>query len=222
MVAGAKVGHLHGEQPSCLPGALLAVCCFLAGGLASSAWRATTGPAAATALGGPLLQSTSREALLQYATTAEDFAVLGAAARVSASVPPWLFARPEALAVAHNPPTPPSPEDKALMTAQDWEDDYAHKNFFAGRRNGLILESGALDGVQFSVSNFFVRARGWRAVHVEGSPHSFEALARNRPESLNINAAICSRLAPLHYVSRAEGANGGAAGGFWEFLSGNM
>ena len=214
----------QGEQHSAWPTLLLAVACFLVGALASPAWRAIAGPAGPAATLSASLQQPAkpREALQQYVATAQDFAQLGAAARVVASVPPWLFARAEALAVPHDPPTPPSPQDRALMTAQDWEDDYAHKNFFAGRRNGLILESGALDGVQFSVSNFFVKARGWRAVHVEGSPRSYEALARNRPESLNINAAICSQLTPLHYASRTDGANGGAAGGFWEFLSANM
>ena len=133
-----------------------------------------------------------------------------------------MFARAEALEEPHDAPAPPSAADAALMTAQDYEDVYAHQHFFAGRRGGLILESGALDGVQFSVSNFFVKARGWRAVHVEGSPTSFDALARNRPESLNIHAAVCARLEPLHYASHTTGASGGATGGFWEFMSGNL
>ncbi len=57
---------------------------------------------------------------------------------------------------------------------------------------------------------------GWRAVHVEGAPDSFARLAANRPESLNIHTALCSRAEPLHYV------NGGAVGGFWEFMSDNI
>ena len=212
-----------------LPGLGLGCLCLFVGFFSSSAWwRLSAGPASRGALlpepghAGGDAPGSSRQALQQYVATPEDLELLGATSRMTVTVPPWLFARPQALAVADGEPQPPSPEDAALMTAQDYEDNYAHAHFFAGRRNGLILESGALDGVQFSVSNFFVRARGWRAVHVEGSPHSFQALARNRPEALNINAAICSRLTPLHYASRSEGANGGAAGGFWDFMSQNM
>jgi FkbM family methyltransferase len=57
---------------------------------------------------------------------------------------------------------------------------------------------------------------GWRAVHVEGAPNSFSRLIANRPESLNIHTALCSRSEPLHYV------NGGPVGGFWEFMSENI
>ena len=160
-------------------------------------------------------------ALQKYVSTPEEFELLGATSRMQVTVPPWIFAQPQALWVEDSEPLPPSPEDKELMTAQEWEDASAHECFFAGRRNGMILESGALDGVLFSVSNFFVRARGWRAVHVEGSPRSFEALARNRPESLNINAAICTRLTPLHYA-QTKGENGSPVGGFWEFMNANL
>jgi len=157
----------------------------------------------------------------QYLLTESDLAAAGLAG-MQVSVPPWVFSRPETYTVADGPAVPPSPEDAIFMTAQDYENSYAHKNFFAGKRGGLILESGALDGLQFSVSNFFVKAREWRAIHIEGSPLSFLALVNNRPESLNINAAICSRLAPLHYATNKVGPNGGATGGFWEFMSNNM
>jgi hypothetical protein len=157
----------------------------------------------------------------QYLLTDDDLSAAGLAGML-VLVPPWIFSRPEAYNAVDGPPKPPTPEEVALMTAQDFENGFAHKNFFAGKRGGLILESGALDGVQFSVSNFFVKARGWKAIHIEGSPLSFSALAKNRPESLNINAAICSRLSPLHYATGSVGANGGAAGGFWEFMSINM
>jgi FkbM family methyltransferase len=79
----------------------------------------------------------------------------------------------------------------------------------------VILESGALDGVMYSVSRFFVFARGWRAVHVEGSPTSYARLAANRPESLNLHTALCNVSRTLHYAVNPAVP---ATSGFWEFI----
>jgi hypothetical protein len=102
-----------------------------------------------------------------------------------------------------------------LVTSQEGEDAYAYFNFFHGQRNGLILESGALDGLTFSVSRFFVFARGWRAVHVEGSPVSYAKLVTNRPESLNLHTALCNVSRTLHYAVNPLVP---ATSGFWEFI----
>lgn len=148
----------------------------------------------------------------QFLATPEQLSRVAAGnAATLVSLPAWAFAQPSALA-----PTPGSssgPPPAGPFTAQDYEDVYAFDQFFFGLRGGVILESGALDGAQFSVSNFFVKALGWRAVHVEASPASYAKLQANRPESLNLNAAICTREEPLHWCGD------GAAGGFWEFMS---
>ena len=102
-----------------------------------------------------------------------------------------------------------------LVTSQEGEDEYAYLNFFHDQRNGLILESGALDGLTFSVSRFFVFARGWRAVHVEGSPISYAKLVANRPESLNLHTALCNVSQTLHYAVNPLVP---ATSGFWEFI----
>jgi FkbM family methyltransferase len=166
-------------------------------------------------------------ARFQYLATPERYALAGggggaagATAATEFSVPPWVFAAPGALPVL--PPLPPAPlgdAARAFTKAQDYEDVHAHLTYFAGVRGKLILESGALDGVQFSVSNFFVKAMGWRAIHVEASPPSFAKLRENRPEALNIHTAVCSRDAPLHYVT--DGSRG-PVNGFWEFMSDNL
>jgi len=135
---------------------------------------------------------------------------------VLASVPAWVFS-----------PTPGGERTTlqegsfwdahavGAATAQDGEDEYAYMNFFFGSTSGTILESGALDGVTYSVSRFFVYARGWRAVHVEGSPTSYAALAVNRPEALNIHTALCNVSRTLHYAVNPAVP---ATSGFWEFI----
>ena len=86
----------------------------------------------------------------------------------------------------------------------------------------LILESGALDGAQFSTTAFWVYGMQWRAMHVEASPISYAALKANRPESLNVHSALCARAGALHYAADA-GAAGGKhpVDGIWELMSEN-
>jgi hypothetical protein len=136
------------------------------------------------------------------------------------TIPPWVFSSEQARAPLPSSVVHEGDEFQSALRAQGKEDIYAHEHFFRDKSGGLILESGALDGLTFSVSHFFVKARGWRAIHVEGSPKSYEALVRNRPESLNVHAAICTQLTYLHFAEKlVDPAGGGSTAGFWEFMS---
>lgn len=53
-----------------------------------------------------------------------------------------------------------------LARAQDQEDVWLYENWFYGVRNGIILESGALDGLLFSTSFMFETFANWTAIHV--------------------------------------------------------
>jgi hypothetical protein len=152
-----------------------------------------------------------------YLTSAAAVGTAGDGA-VLASVPAWVLA-PSSVYSA-----PPAQQQEqsfwdahaaGLATAQDGEDEYAYLNFFYGQSGGVVLESGALDGVTYSVSRYFVFARGWRAIHVEGSPTSYARLVANRPESLNLHTALCNASRTLHY---AVNPNVPATSGFWEFI----
>ena len=141
------------------------------------------------------------------------------------SVPPWVFLAPaDAAAAAAAPPTPAEAAataaalaDGGNFRAQDGEDRFALNAFFADRRGGLILETGALDGLTYSVSWLFERALGWRAVHVEASENNYAALLRNRPAALNIHAALCREPASVHLV--AQSGDKQAVGGIFEFMA---
>jgi hypothetical protein len=83
------------------------------------------------------------------------------------------------------------------------------------------LESGALDGVRFSTTNYFERAHKWTPIHVEASPYNFRNLVRNRPRATNINAALCSSPAAseVHFLDGKNGTSGGrATTGIAEFM----
>lgn len=111
-----------------------------------------------------------------------------------------------------------------IAKAQDGEDLYAMEMMFDGLQGGVVLESGALDGFQFSTSWLLVFGFGWYAVHIEAIPTNYAALTRGdgfaypgRKESLNINAALCNTPGLVHFAQKPGGAT--AINGLWEFLS---
>ena len=143
---------------------------------------------------------------------------------LQASVPSWVFSASSSPPSAWPPAAPASPPLPSVaqlrgagkFTSQDGEDEYAMLHFFAGKRGGIMIESGALDGRMFSISAALVGYWGWRAVHIEAGPTNFKALLANRPESLNIHAALCNSTTPLHWVSVEEITS---INGFWEMLA---
>lgn len=120
------------------------------------------------------------------------------------------------------PPLTATPPDdlRAFSMAQHAEDVYAHEHFFfappAPLRRRVVLESGALDGVVFSVSNALESQLGWRALHIEAGPGKFERLARNRPRALNLHTALCDSPRELHFLQKDFTDS---VGGIAEFMS---
>lgn len=118
-----------------------------------------------------------------------------------------------------------------ISKAQGYEDLYAMSTFFKNLgRPGYVAESGALDGLQFSVTWWFAYVLGWRSIHVEASPKNYASLIGRpthgsswggRLESLNINAALCTPITndvPLHYAEKASDAPF-PTDGIWEFFT---
>lgn len=73
---------------------------------------------------------------------------------------------------------------------QGGTDEHLHLTYFADRRDGVAIECGACDGILESNCLFFERELGWKVVNVEAAPPLYERLVRNRPSSVNINAAL--------------------------------
>jgi len=86
------------------------------------------------------------------------------------------------------------------------EDILLYENFFYGMIDGLIIESGALDGILFSTTYMFEHLFNWTSIHIEGNSHHYNALQINRPHSININAALCNESRTLHYLFRIGGS----------------
>lgn len=58
-----------------------------------------------------------------------------------------------------------------LAQAQDQEDIWLYENWFYGMEKGVIMESGALNGLLFSTSYMFERFANWSALHVGNNKH---------------------------------------------------
>lgn len=84
------------------------------------------------------------------------------------------------------------------------EDAALLRSFFTdadGRpiRGGSFLEIGGVDGLIESNTFVLERCFGWRGVLIEGHPLFFERLRRNRPASLSLRLAACSRRGWVKY-----------------------
>lgn len=102
-----------------------------------------------------------------------------------------------------------------------WDDEAfdAINNFFWLRANGLVLEMGALDGKQFSISSDFLRFN-WHRVLIEATP-KFRHVAKDiSPDATFIGAAICNVQSIVHYLIRPSTDN--AINGIAEFMSPNF
>ena len=59
---------------------------------------------------------------------------------------------------------------------------------------GVFVECGAFDGQLECSCKFFEESMGWTGYNLEPSPHVFENLSRNRPNSRNINLALSNHI----------------------------
>jgi FkbM family methyltransferase len=102
--------------------------------------------------------------------------------------------------------------------SQHGQEEWLHKNAFGNGHGGFFLELGGLDGLRYSNTALLEKKAGWRGILIEPNPTEFHKMVQNRPNSININAAICSTQGTVHYISSKSGA-GGAVGGIWEFMA---
>lgn len=75
-----------------------------------------------------------------------------------------------------------------------------------------------MDGVTLSNTMWMHHALDWRGLLIEGSPISFSKLVKNRPNDINVHAAICGNRTIVHFVDE-QIAFGSAVSGIYEFMS---
>lgn len=101
---------------------------------------------------------------------------------------------------------------KMSFHSQLGEDRLFYNKYFKNKLNGIYIELGALDGLQFSNTYFFENFLGWSGILIEGGYENCMNLIKNqnkRPRSQIICSAICKN----KYVEfKTEGAVGGING----------
>jgi FkbM family methyltransferase len=75
--------------------------------------------------------------------------------------------------------------------SQHGEDEFIWK-YFNKKRNGLIVEIGAFDGIHLS-NSYALNKIGWKSITVEPNPDFFYLLAFNRPNAINYNFAAVAK-----------------------------
>lgn len=82
------------------------------------------------------------------------------------------------------------------------QDTYIHQQFFPNKKDGIYIEIGAHDGIQFS-NTFFFEQLGWSGMCIEPIAEIFEKLRTNRNEKcICIQGAISDSngQAPFLYI----------------------
>jgi FkbM family methyltransferase len=79
-----------------------------------------------------------------------------------------------------------------MFYSQCGEDKIIYEKYFKGKRSGIFLELGAMDGIIYSNTKFFEDTLDWSGVLIEPHPEMFKSLERNRPKSKCYNSAVSS------------------------------
>jgi len=137
-------------------------------------------------------------------------------------IPGWIFTNPYISGPLLHTGT--SDNFMQYRKSQGEEDIFAITQFFWKKEGGIILESGAWDGIGFSTSYLFYHAFGWKSIHIEPGPANYQMLIKNRPDALNINTALCEHYQIVHWVEHhdlntEEKAHLGAINGIAEFMA---
>lgn len=99
-----------------------------------------------------------------------------------------------------------------ISTSCDGEGIDVIEQFFWGYDQGIVVELGALDGIEFSQSLILERL-GWRRLLIEAHPKLAQKIPVLSPQAVGVNAVICKNETIVHYLDAK------LTGGILEFMS---
>ena len=79
-----------------------------------------------------------------------------------------------------------------MFYSQDNQDRLLETNIFKGFKNGVFVDIGAHDGLDINNTLYFEKNNGWTGINVEPIKKVFDKLVINRPNSINLNCAVCN------------------------------
>lgn len=86
-----------------------------------------------------------------------------------------------------------------MYHSEHGQDKYLAENVFPGKRGGVFVEFGAIDGIITSNTLYFEKEMGWIGLCVEPIPEQFDKLRRNRGCFCE-NYAISDKLGKAKFV----------------------
>lgn len=79
-----------------------------------------------------------------------------------------------------------------MFYSQDNQDKFLESMVFKGFKNGIYVDVGAHDGVTFNNTLYFEKNNNWTGINIEPIKTVFDKLVINRPNSINLNCAVCN------------------------------
>jgi FkbM family methyltransferase len=79
-----------------------------------------------------------------------------------------------------------------MFYSQDNQDKYLETNIFKGYKNGFYVDVGAHDGLSINNTLYFEKNNNWTGINIEPIKKVFDKLVINRPNSINLNCAVCN------------------------------
>lgn len=98
-----------------------------------------------------------------------------------------------------------------MFYSQDKQDQYLETNIFKGYKNGVFMDVGAHDGVSINNTLYFEKNNNWTGINVEPIKKVYDRLVENRPNSININCAVCNNDGTAEFICNS---------GYTEMISG--
>ena len=98
-----------------------------------------------------------------------------------------------------------------MFNSQDNQDVFLERNVFKGYKNGVFVDVGAHDGVLINNTLYFEKYNNWSGINIEPIKKVYNALVINRPNSINLNCAVCNNDGETEFICND---------GYTEMLSG--
>lgn len=90
-----------------------------------------------------------------------------------------------------------------MFYSQYDQDKYLENNVFKGHKKGVFVDIGAHNGIKLNNTMYFEMENDWTGVNVEANVDVFTDLVKNRPNSININCAICNTEGEAKFISNS-------------------
>lgn len=98
-----------------------------------------------------------------------------------------------------------------MFYSQFKQDELLEQNVFKGYKNGIFMDVGAHDGVSINNTLYFEKNNNWTGYNIEPIKSVYEKLVINRPNSININCAVCNNNGTAQFLCNT---------GYTEMISG--